>query len=134
MLKRPERLKGVFPQLQAVVTEAAKMVPFDVLVVEGLRPQERQNTLYAQGRTAPGKIITWTLKSKHIDGKAVDLAPMKSDGTIDWEGKEKFAQLASAMSVAGHTLSTKVRNGGDWDMDGIYGEKGETDFVHWELV
>lgn len=30
------------------------------------RLQVEQNVLYAQGRTAPGRIVTWTLNSKHL--------------------------------------------------------------------
>lgn len=134
MLKRQERLKDVDPKLQAVVIAAAKLVPFDVLVVEGLRTKERQQQLYAQGRTAPGKVVTWTLQSKHIDGKAVDLAPLKKDGTIDWENANAFNQLNSAMIVGAHDVRTKVRWGADWDGDGKYREKGETDSPHWELA
>lgn len=47
------------------------------------RTQEDQDALYAQGRTKPGKIVTWTQKSKHIDGVAFDIAIMKN-GKISW--------------------------------------------------
>ena len=46
---------------------------------EGLRPQERQNALYAQGRTAPGPIVTQTLNSNHTSGRANDVVPMNTD-------------------------------------------------------
>jgi hypothetical protein len=116
----------------AVVEAASKSVPFDILVVEGLRTLERQKQLYAQGRTTPGKIVTWTLKSKHIDGKAVDIVPLKKDGTIDWNDVKSFDQLASAMVEASHQVKIKVRSGADWDGDGKYREKGEFDSPHWE--
>ena len=45
----------------------------DVRITSGLRTQAEQNTLYAQGRTAPGKIVTWTTNSKHIGGNAIDI-------------------------------------------------------------
>lgn len=48
-----------------------------VRVSEGLRSAERQQQLYAQGRTSPGRIVTWTLQSKHLTGHAFD---------IDFEG------------------------------------------------
>lgn len=47
------------------------------------RTQEEQDALYAQGRTAPGKIVTWTRQSKHIDGLAFDIAMVKG-GEISW--------------------------------------------------
>ena len=42
-------------------------------IASGNRTQAEQNKLYAQGRTAPGNIVTWTKNSKHIGGNAMDL-------------------------------------------------------------
>lgn len=42
-------------------------------VVEGYRTPERQRALYAQGRTRPGDVVTWTLDSAHTRGRAVDI-------------------------------------------------------------
>lgn len=134
MLKKQERLKGVDARLQAVVLAACAMVPFDVQLVEGVRTAARQKELYAQGRTTPGKIVTWTLSSKHIEGKAVDIVPLQSDGSINWNDFESFSRLASAMTAASRDLNTKVRWGADWDGDGKYREKGESDSPHWELA
>lgn len=38
-----------------------------------LRTQSEQDALYAKGRTAPGKKVTWTRNSYHIQGLAVDI-------------------------------------------------------------
>jgi peptidoglycan LD-endopeptidase CwlK len=46
-----------------------------VRIGEVRRSIERQRQLYAQGRTTPGPIVTWTLRSKHIDGRAFDFDP-----------------------------------------------------------
>jgi len=51
------------------------------------RSPEEQENLYAQGRTKPGKKVTWTLKSKHIERKAFDIAMMKN-GKISWDAKD----------------------------------------------
>ncbi|MED4888926.1 M15 family metallopeptidase [Lysinibacillus fusiformis] len=37
----------------------------NVFITETYRSQERQKYLYAQGRTRPGQIVTWTLDSNH---------------------------------------------------------------------
>lgn len=42
-------------------------------VTEGLRTAGRQLALYQQGRTTPGPIITWTLESRHLTGRAFDI-------------------------------------------------------------
>ena len=44
-------LKGVHPKLVAVVKRALEITPIDFTVLEGVRSQERQNELWAQGRT-----------------------------------------------------------------------------------
>ena len=45
----------------------------DVRLWEGYRSPERQRKLYAQGRTAPGPVVTWTLRSIHSKRLAFDL-------------------------------------------------------------
>ena len=128
-----KRLEGVNAALVSVIRRAAKRVPFDLFVVEGLRSQARQAELYAQGRTKPGPKVTWTLESKHIEGRAVDLAPM-IDGVIDWKDTKKFDQIAQAMFAAAKELGVKIRWGADWDTDGVPRERGESDSPHWELA
>lgn len=44
-----------------------------VLITETYRTQERQDYLYAQGRTRAGTIITWTRKSRHTGRLAWDV-------------------------------------------------------------
>ena len=127
-----KRLEGVNPTLVSVVRRAAKRLPFSLFVVEGLRTRERQAELYAQGRTKPGKKVTWTLHSRHIEGKAVDLAPI-IDGVIDWNDLKKFDQIGKAMIEAGKEVGVLVRWGADWDMDGLPRERGESDSPHFEI-
>ncbi len=50
------------------------------------RTQVEQEELYARGRTKPGKIVTWTHKSKHIDGLAFDIVICKV-GVPQWDVK-----------------------------------------------
>lgn len=42
-------------------------------IFETLRTKERQDWLYAQWRTRPGEIVTWTKTSNHFGGDAVDV-------------------------------------------------------------
>lgn len=127
-----DRLSGVNGKLAAVVFKAAEITEQRFMVAEGLRTKQRQAELYAQGRTKPGKIVTWTMKSKHIDGLAVDLAPLNASGGIDWNDLKAFARVADAMKAAAKELGVQIRHGGDWDGDGIR-EKGEDDLPHFEL-
>ena len=49
-----EALKGVHPDMVKLMTESIKESPFDFTITEGVRTIERQQQLYAQGRTAKG--------------------------------------------------------------------------------
>ena len=76
---------------------------FDPMVFEGKRSSQRQRWLYGQGRSKlqcmkagispaysrPGSIVTKTLDSKHIPGKAVDII---SKSTL-WSNPAFFAAL-----------------------------------------
>ena len=128
------RLVGVNENLVNVVKRAIEISEVDFMFIEGLRTKLRQEELYAQGRTKPGKVVTWTMKSKHIDGLAVDIAPCNKDGSINWNDLKMFDKMADAMFKAAKELNINIRWGRDWDMDGIRGEKGETDSPHFELV
>jgi peptidoglycan L-alanyl-D-glutamate endopeptidase CwlK len=128
-------LIGVHPDMVAVVTRAIEITPADFMVIEGVRTPERQKELYAQGRTKPGKKVTWTLNSNHFKqpdgfGRAVDLLPEP----YDWKDPGQFDKVARAMREAGKQLGVKIRWGGDWDQDGRAREKGETDSPHFELA
>lgn len=128
------RLRGVKRTLVSVAELAISNSPFDITVVEGLRTPEHHAALYAKGRTVPGPKVTWTMKSKHIEGKAIDIAPLKEDGSIDWDNKDRFVEMADLMFAAADQLGVKIRWGCDWDQDGIPYEKGEYDGPHFELV
>lgn len=59
----------------------------DILVTCTLRTNEEQSDLYAQGRTAPGPIVTKAKagQSAHNYGLAVDVVPIVN-GKPDWMG------------------------------------------------
>lgn len=128
-------LEGVHPRLVAVVRRAIEISPQDFLVLEGVRTPERQRELYAQGRTKPGKVVTWTLTSNHFKnaktgyGHAVDLCPFP----VDWNSSAKFDAIYRAMMQAADELNTPIRSGMDWDRDGKLREAKETDSPHFEL-
>lgn len=113
---KTNRLVGVHPELVDKVTKilsAMELLGFPMMVTEGVRTQERQQELYAQGRTAPGKIVTYldgtVRKSNHQAkadgfGHAVDccfLVDIDGDGPDDpsWSQSHPWA-LFGAMAVA----------------------------------
>ncbi len=130
------RLDGVHPDLIRVVERAILKSDQDFTVLEGVRTPERQQQLYAQGRSKPGPKVTWTLNSRHFVnprtgyGHAVDLAPFP----IDWTDLKKFDAISRAMFAAAKDLGIAIRWGADWDRDGKPRERGESDSPHFELV
>ena len=115
-----ERLKGVDAKLVNVANELIKLM--DVTVIEGLRSQERQNELVAQGKSK-------TKFGKHVAGKALDLAPYP----IDWDDRERFHYMGGLIRGIGHSLGVDVRWGGDWDSDGEIADNNFDDLVHVEI-
>lgn len=105
MLKREERLDGVTPELVKVVKAAAKTLPFDLLVVEGLRTKTRQAQLVKAGASQ-------TMNSYHLTGHAVDLAPMVK-GELRWDWP-LFYPIAEAMKAAALAQGVALTWGGDW--------------------
>ena len=119
-------------RMQVIVTAAATELESSkifFIVTQGLRTKEQQAELYAQGRTKPGPIVTWTLNSNHISGLAVDLAPL-IDGKLNWDDDGRLGAwpiIATAMKNAALELGEKIIWGGDW--------KGKKrDRPHFELV
>ncbi len=53
--------------------ELCEKAGLKVRITETYRSQERQNELYAQGRTTPGQIVTWTKTSRHTSRRAWDI-------------------------------------------------------------
>lgn len=124
-----ENLKGVHPDLVKVVERAIELSTQDFTVIEGVRTQERQQELYAQGRTKPGNKVTnadgvknksnHQVKSDGL-GHAVDIVPYP----VDWNSSVKFNNIAVAMKLAACQLGIDITWGGDWKM---------LDLPHFEL-
>ena len=135
MIFNEGRFSGVDQRLVSIAQEACQALPFDVIVVEGVRTIQRQRDLYAQGRTKPGKIVTWTMNSKHIDGLAVDLAPYDHETRqILWGDVLKFNDMIRSMLRVAADNKVKIRSGADWNQNGVLRENRETDSPHFELV
>jgi peptidoglycan L-alanyl-D-glutamate endopeptidase CwlK len=151
-----QRLATCKPKLREVMEEVMKTLPdgMDFIVLEGVRSRTQMMTNYGKGRTAaqlaakgiPASFanpkanrVTWLkdpFASSHAadpkDGlsRAVDIAPFP----IDWNDSEGFNKLGKHVLATAKRLKIPLRWGRDWDMDGRYEEKGETDGPHFELV
>ena len=121
-----QRLQGVDFKLVNVLNEVCKY--FDITVIEGLRSQERQNELVAQGKSK-------TKFGKHVQGKAVDIAPYP----IDWNARDDFHYLGGFVLGIASQMGINVRWGGDWSDSSLSQNRRTTkdnnfdDLVHFEL-
>lgn len=114
--KSLKRLEGVHPDLVRVVKKAAILSSIDFTVLEGLRTLARQKELVGKGAST-------TMKSRHLTGHAVDLAPM-IDGEVrwDWPLYHKLSPIIKAVALA---ENVPIEWGGDW--------KTFKDGPHWQL-
>ena len=110
------RLEGVHPDLVRIVKTAAAMSNLDFTVLEGVRTLERQRQLVAEGASK-------TLKSRHLTGHAVDLAPMIG-GKVSWDWP-LYNRLAKIVKAAAAAEKVPLQWGGDW--------RTFKDGPHWEL-
>jgi len=100
-----KKLKGVDEGLVAVVKDAIGITKVDFGVTFGLRTLEEQKKLYESGRSQ-------TMKSKHLDGRAVDLvAYFGSD--ISWE-LNVYDDICDAMAKAARKNNVAIKWGAAW--------------------
>jgi len=88
----------------------------NIFITETYRPQERENYLYAQGRTRPGQIVTWTLDSNHKSRLAWDIAVGPPHSLYD---------VATLTRVGAIARKIGITWGGDW--------VGSIDRPHFEI-
>ena len=108
--KSQDRLKGVNSKLVKVVKRAIKETKVDFGVICGLRTLAEQKALVEKGASQ-------TLKSKHIDGLAVDLMAYVG-GRASWE-LNLYDDIADAMKEAAKLENVGIRWGAAWHIDDI---------------
>ena len=134
-------------QLKPEIREKAKKLLYlcnregiRVMVSETLRTPEVQKAYFAQGRKPLAEVnrlrkeaglweigeaeasqkVTWIRTSKHIDGLAIDVVPLKPDGKPDWN-----ASWAVWEAIGRLGEEAGLNWGGRW--------KGHTDCPHFEV-
>jgi peptidoglycan L-alanyl-D-glutamate endopeptidase CwlK len=110
------RLAGVDPAVATRVQrvlDAMAALGFPMMVVAGLRTVAEQQALYARGRTAPGRIVTYadgvTKPSHHQSGRAVDCVFL-ADGKPSWAEGHPWAAYGACAEAVGLVW------GGRWRM------------------
>lgn len=102
------KLKGVDKRMVEIVKEAIKITEQDFSVICGLRTMKEQEELVARGASQ-------LMKSKHLDGLAVDLMAYLPGNGDRWELQLYFA-IADAMKEASKTTGHPIRWGAAWNV------------------
>ncbi len=123
--KSLKALSEVDPKLQQLAHEAIKIVDFTV--IEGKRTLERQKELVAEGKSK-------TLKSKHLEGKAIDVAPYPISWSSEPKNLARFYYLIGVFKGLASKLNIKIRLGADWDGDNDFKDQIFDDLPHVELI
>ncbi|ASW76451.1 hypothetical protein IQ37_15185 [Chryseobacterium piperi] len=118
-------LEGVHPNLVRLIKESITNSPVDFTVVEGVRTLKRQQELFAQGRTRPGKRVTNAdgvrNKSNHQVkpdgfGHAVDIYPFFL-GQVQVNHRDTIKNLkliSDHIKATAKRLEIPITWGGDW--------------------
>lgn len=119
-----DRMKGVHPDLVAVMELALSRSPIDFTILEGVRNADRQKKLVERGASQ-------TENSRHLTGHAIDVAPwfdQDKDGDIDGDDLwhwPLYYQLEPVIKKAAEDLGVEIEWGGDW--------RTLKDGPHWQL-
>lgn len=105
------KLEGVDERMVAIVKYAIGVSKQDFSCICGLRTIEEQRALVAKGASK-------TMKSKHLDGHAVDLMAYIKGVGDRWELK-LYDEIADAMKSAAKDLGIPVRWGAAWHINNI---------------
>jgi len=99
-----DNIKEIHPRLQAVVNCAIEHSTHDFVVVDGKRSLEEHQLNVLNGKS-------WTKRSKHIDGLAVDVAAY--DGAITWQ-LDPYKEIAASFYYCSERLKTPIIAGIEW--------------------
>ncbi|RPG31826.1 MAG: M15 family peptidase [Muricauda sp. TMED12] len=104
------KMDGVDQDMIDVVCRAIELTTVDFGVIQGMRTIEEQEALVAKGASQ-------TMKSKHLEGRAVDLMAYLA-GKGSWE-LSIYDEVADAMKAAAIELGVPIRWGAAWHIDDI---------------
>ena len=104
------RLGGIEPDLIEVVKTAITLTKIDFGVTCGMRTVKEQEALVAKGASQ-------TMKSKHLEGRAVDLVAYIGPN-ITW-ALNMYDDLADAMAEASRTHGVPLKWGAAWTVGNI---------------
>lgn len=114
----PTRLNPILEKNKDKLIDQTAIIDINVVITEKWRSNQRQDDLFAQGRSADGNIVTYAKggESYHNYGLAIDYALRNNDGSIIWDinydgnknGESDWFEVAEIAKNLGFEW------GGDW--------------------
>jgi len=105
-----DRMAGIEPDLIEVVNTAITLTKVDFGVTCGMRTLAEQEALVAKGASQ-------TMKSKHLEGRAVDLVAYVGSN-VTW-ALNMYDDLADAMADAARIHGVAIKWGAAWSVGNI---------------
>lgn len=104
-------LSEVHPDLRIVAECAIRETPNDFTVIDGMRTEEEQRKNVSNGRS-------WTLRSRHLEGKAIDFA-LAIKGKVVMNDKLYppeiyYPPIAESFNGCSRKLGIPIIWGGEW--------------------
>lgn len=120
------KARGAFEEFYNLANATAATFGCSYVLIGGNRTFEEQDALYAQGRTAPGEIVTRARggQSNHNFGIAGDFGVFMGKTYLDNSNPAKAAQVHKACSI--HAAACGLEWGGSWT--------GFKDLPHYEVA
>jgi len=106
------KIEDLIPSMQAkcrAFTLLMDREPLPFIITCTGRTQLEQAALYAQGRTTPGKIVTWTKHSRHEKGEAFDIVIIKN-GKPDWSDIDLYRRAGILGESVGLTWGGRFKD------------------------
>lgn len=105
-----KKLSTVDKRLQLLAKEVIKISTYDFAITYGLRSLEDQQKAYNTGHSKCDGIKK---RSKHQDGKAIDIMCYDENGKGTWE-KKYYIEVARIFLNKADELNIKIKWGGDF--------------------
>lgn len=123
------KLTTVHPKLKFLFEEVVK--EYDCVIVCGHRNKENQDKVFREGKS---KVQFPDSKHNSSPSMAVDVAPYIAYKGIPWNDHRQFYYFAGYVMAIAERMGTKIRWGGDWNMNNDVADQNFFDLPHFELL
>lgn len=108
-LSTPENGKTLKPELVQLCRAVLAESPRDFMIIDGMRTIEEQRINVRKG-------FSKTMKSKHLEGRAIDFAPTLKGvaGSPDWADIKSFQTIGALFKKKAKAMGITIVWGGDW--------------------